>query len=72
MLTCMHERAIYKAPWLDPRIGRIGIYTSCSYRQGESGWAKVTGEEKSLHIYNKQKWYGYVYGGSRGETLLWT
>ena len=42
MLRCMHVRglysmqreAIYKAPWLDPRIG---IYTSCSYRQGGSG-----------------------------------
>ena len=58
----MQGEAIYKALWLDPRIG---IYTSCSYRQGQSGWAKVTGEEKSLYIFNKQKWYGYVYGGSR-------
>ena len=34
----MQGEAIYKTPWLDPKIG---IYTSRSYRQGESGWAKV-------------------------------
>ena len=33
-LYSMQRGAINKAPWLDPRIG---IYTSCSYRQGKSG-----------------------------------
>ena len=46
----MQGQAIYKAPWLDPKIG---IYTSCSYRHGESGWAKVH-ERRRVCIYQAQ------------------
>ena len=33
-LYSMQGEAIYKTPWLDPRIS---IHTSCGYRQGENG-----------------------------------
>ena len=42
-LYSMQREAIYKVPQLDPRIG---IYTSCTYRQE---WVGLSPCEKSLY-----------------------
>ena len=75
MLRCMHVsglyrmqgEAIYRAPWLYPRLR---IYTSCSYRQSKSGYQSPI-EGKSLYIPNTGGVDIYVYGRSRSEKLLW-
>ena len=49
-IACRDRLYTFKAPWLDPKIG---IYTPCSYRHGESGQAKVH-ERRRVCIYQAQ------------------
>ena len=65
-LYSIQGEAIYMAPWLDPKIG---TYTSCIYREGESGWAKDH-ERRRNCIYQPQVVWICHWEEHRRETTM--